>query len=125
MWTRLSPQLIQLFVKMAALFTVGSASSSPICTELAIDNKPVHFSQKHLSPSTVTLKTYTGETTVLGEVEVSVRYEQQPLQQLPLVIVEGDKLSLLGHSIKLNWSYIKAISMPNELLPNILENFKF
>ena len=111
---------------MAALFTVGSASSSPIRTELAIDNKPVHFPHKHFSPSTVTLKTYTGETTtVLGEVEVSVWYEQQPLQQLPLVTVEGDKPSLLGHCIKLNWSYIKAISMPNESLPNILENFKF
>ena len=38
-----------------------------------------HFPQKQLSHSTVTLKTYTGESMkVLGEVEVSMQYEQQP-----------------------------------------------
>ena len=88
-----------------------------------------HFPQKHLSPSAVTLKTYTGEPMkVLGEVEVSVQYEQQPPQQLPLVIVEGGGPSLLGrnwlHHLKLNWSHIQAVSMPNDSLPAILENFK-
>ena len=33
---------------------------------------------------------------VLGEIDVSVQYEQQPPQQLPLVIVEGGGPSLLG-----------------------------
>ena len=132
-----------------ALFTVGSASSNPISAELEIDSKPVsmevdtgaavsimsgatfaaHFLDKHLSPLTVTLKTYIGETMkVLGEVEVSVQYEQQPLQQLPLVTVEGDGPSLLGrnwlHRIILNWSHIEAVSMPNDSLPIILEKFK-
>ena len=56
-----------------------------------------------------------------------MQYEQQPSQQLPLVIVEGDGLSLLGrnwlHRIQLNWSHIKAVNIP-ESLPNILEIFK-
>ena len=132
-----------------ALFTIGSASTSPIRVELELDSKAVsmevdtgaamsimsgvvftsHFPQKHLSPSAVTLKTYTGEPMkVLGEVEVSVQYEQQPPQQLPLVIVEGGGPSLLGrnwlHHLKLNWSHIRAVSMPNDSLPAILENFK-
>ena len=106
-----------------ALFTVGSASSNPISAELEIDGKSVsmevdtgaavsimsgamfaaYFPDKHLSPSTVTLKTYTGETMkVLGEVEVSMQYKQQPLQRLPLKVT--------GHlcpyccSIKERWS---------------------
>ena len=65
---------------------------------------------------------------VLGEVNVSIQYEQQPQQQLPLVIAEGNGPSLLDRNwlngIKLNWSRIKAIRMPEHPVPTMLERFK-
>ena len=88
-----------------------------------------HFPGKHLSPSTLTLKTYTGEPMkVLGEVEVSVKYEQQPPKKLSLVVVEGKGLSLLRrnwlHHIRLNWSHIKVVRGPNDSLSTVLHQFK-
>ncbi len=72
------------------------------------------FPSTPIPRSKVELQTYTGEQMkVLGEVPVRVSYQQQPAQDLPLVVVEGNGPSLLGrnwlHHIKLDWASIKAV----------------
>ena len=66
-----------------------------------------------LQPSTVRLKTYTGERMqVVGEADVQVEYCQQHME-LPLVVVEGSGPSLLGRNwlqkITLDWKSIKQV----------------
>ena len=132
-----------------AMFAVESASSAPITVDVSIDDHllsmevdtgaavsvvsaktlATHFPGKQLSPSTLTLKTYTGETMkVIGEVEVSVKYEEQQPKKLSLVIVEGNGPSLLGrnwlHHIRLNWSHIKVVRLPNDSIATVLNEFK-
>ena len=66
-----------------------------------------------LKPSEVQLLTYFGgPISVLGEVEVSVSYEDQQAH-LPLVVVKGNGPSLFGrnwlHTIRLNWELINNV----------------
>ena len=57
------------------------------------------FSNAPIEPSKVQLQTFTKENiSVIGEFIVQVRYNQKQAQ-LPLVVVPGDGLSLLGR----NW----------------------
>ena len=61
-----------------------------------------------LQPSTLKLRTYTGEEIpVVGGTTVKVQCQEQ-VEQLPLVVVTGDGPSLLGRDwlakIKLDWS---------------------
>ena len=126
---------------------VGSASSSPISVELTLDNKQMpmevntgaavsimstdtlntHFPDKHLNPSLVVLKMYTGEPMKVLELKVLVPYKQQAPKELPLIIIEGNGPSLIGrnwlHHIHLNWSQIKAIQVRQDPLPSLLNNF--
>ena len=67
-----------------------------------------------LSPSNVTLTTYTGEKIVpVGTVDVDVTYQSQTVT-LPLLIVPGNGPTLMGRNwlehIQLNWSVIKNIN---------------
>ena len=60
-----------------------------------------------LSPSGITLRSYSGESiSVLGCVDVNVQYSNQETN-LPLVVVKGEGPSLLGRDWlsqrKLNW----------------------
>ena len=58
------------------------------------------FPELQIHPSSMALKTYTGEPMeVLSEATVSVTYQQQRAQELPLVIVRGTGPTLLGR----NW----------------------
>ena len=131
-----------------AMFAVESASSAPISVEVSIDDNlllmevdtgttvsiisaesfATHFPGKQPSLSTLTLKVYTGETMkVVGELEVTVKYEQQQPKKLSLVVFEGNRPSLLKrtwlHHIKTNWSHIKAVCVPNDSLPTVLNEF--
>lgn len=75
--------------------------------------KSVHqelFPDLTLTPSSVVLKTYTGQTvTVCGQVIVSVSYQSEHFD-LPLLVVETTGPPLLGRNwletIKLNWNSI-------------------
>ena len=63
-----------------------------------------------LKPSTVQLKTYTGEVlTILGEITVTVCYKDQQ-SDLNLLVVAGNGPSLLGRDwlsqIKLDWKQL-------------------
>ena len=66
-----------------------------------------------ITPSDVTLRTYTGEVLpVLGQVDVTVAYESQVFS-LPLVIIRGSGVTLFGRSwlehIQLDWSKIHSL----------------
>ena len=70
------------------------------------------FSELPLKESTVRLRTYTGEEMkIIGEVDVKVKYLDQQLQELPLVVVRGSGPSLLGRNwlrnVTLDWNNIK------------------
>ena len=78
-----------------------------------------------LSPSKVTLSTYTGEKiTPLGTMDVQVQYQGQEVS-LPLLVVPGNGLSLIGRNwlehIKLNWSEINTVNLSFSSLGKILE----
>jgi len=112
---------------------VGVHTSRPIVLELKLNGKQLNMeldtgaavslvseqtyrSQLQgclLKPSEVQLLTYCGgPISVLGEVEVSVSYEQQQAH-LPLVVVKGNGPSLFGrnwlHTIRLNWESINNV----------------
>ena len=79
-----------------------------------------------LKPTDITLRTYTGESiAILGLVEVDVLYDGK-MFTLPLVVVKGNGLSLLGrnwlHQIKLNWTNIHAVSSKSQL-DSLLEKY--
>ena len=72
------------------------------------------FPEAELLPSTVHLKTYTGEELkVLGQTHVDINYEGQNCK-LPLQLVEGNEPALFGRNwlktIKLNWGTIKKVT---------------
>ena len=66
-----------------------------------------------MEPLPIPLRKYTGERVkVMGQVSVTVKYEQVVATDLPLVVV-GDGPPLLGHNllkhIQLNWKKIGTI----------------
>ena len=88
------------------------------------------FPEGKLEPTSMVLRTYTGETMkVLGVFPASVRYQQQDPCDLELVIVAGDGPCLLGRSwleeIRLDWYSIASMSKdrPNTALKCILEEY--
>ena len=85
------------------------------------------FPSTQIPRSKVTLQTYTGEPMkVLEEVPVQKTYQQQPTQDLQLVVVKGNDPSLLGrnwlHHIKL--AGIKAVLPSQRFLAGLLETYK-
>ena len=78
-----------------------------------------------LSPSTIKLRTYSGEELeVLGQMTVNVGYQTQ-LHRLSLVVVRGSGPSLLGHDwlrkLKLDWGQLHLLrSMTTTPLKEIL-----
>ena len=71
------------------------------------------FRSCKVQPSTVSLKSYTGQKIVIrGEIEVNIQYAEQKAV-LPLLVVKGQGASLLGHNwleiLNLNWSSIKSL----------------
>ena len=86
------------------------------------------FPNMQLQKSTVCLRTYTGESMkVLGEIEVTVRYQDQPPQVLPLVVVQGAGPTLLGRNwlryFVLDWYGIKSVLLHNDPLSSLLHEF--
>ena len=84
------------------------------------DNAPT------LKSSGARLRTYTGEAIkVIGELEVSVRLDEQQ-ECLNLLVVEGKGPSLLGrdwlNKFRLNWSQLNQMRVANEL-NEVLENY--
>ena len=68
-----------------------------------------------LLPSTVVLKTYTGERTqVKGTLQVNVEYGQQQYTNLPLLVVAGSGPCLMGRDwlrvVRLDWRSIGKVS---------------
>ena len=66
------------------------------------------FPHRPFTPSTLELRTYTGEPMdIVGEVSVRVRYQQQQLQE------RGEGPTLLGRNwlkyLQLEWGSIKAV----------------
>ena len=99
----------------ASLSLISESTYSSICNTLP-----------PLSPSHVTLTTYTGEKiSPLGTVDVKVSYQLQSAT-LPLLVVPGKGPNLLGRNwlehIKLNWSDIKLITNSFSSLDDILEH---
>ena len=99
------------------MFTIGTHSSKPIKVAVQINDLPLIMeldtgadvsivSEKtyhtllpkiELQSLPVPLRTYTGERMkVLGQVSVTVKYEQVVVPDLPLVVVAGDGPSLFG-----------------------------
>ena len=85
---------------------------------------------RHLQPSTVKLKTYTGEALrVLGSIEVKVCHGGQEAK-LPLLVIQGKGPSLLGRNwlahFRLDWKEIHRLhrNALEELLEQHQEIFK-
>jgi len=81
--------------------------------------KTVLLQQRPLKVSNLQLHTYTGEKlTVLGQVNVIVKYNDQSLS-LPVIVVSGTGPNLMGRDwlkhIKLNWAQLCAVSVPTPL----------
>ena len=82
------------------------------------------FPEAKLHPSHIQLKSYTGNNIpVCGETMVQVTYGAQSAL-LPLVVVTGDRLSLMGrnwlHEIKLDWKNIATVTCPQSSSPEAL-----
>ena len=89
----------------------GAAVS--IMTEEIVDKK---FPGATVHPSTVLLKTYTGEIlNVVGELPVEVQYGDQGSLSLSLVVVTGRGTRVFGRNwlraIKFDCQYITAVTM--------------
>ena len=96
--------------------------NQPICMEIDTGVGPSLVSQstfnelfpnRPLSPSSVRLRTYSGEPiTVLGQIEANVQYKEQKAQ-LPLLVVKCQGPTLLGRGwlqrLQLDWSEIHSI----------------
>ena len=118
---------------MKQIFVVGTKSSDPIKVQLAIEQRSLSMEvdtgaavsimsleqQKTdlpnvvLKPSSIRLKTYTGERVqVIGEATVEVCYNQQK-ESLPLIVVAGGGPALLGRNwlrcIYLDWKTIGSL----------------
>ena len=118
---------------MKQIFVVGTKSSDPIKVQLAIEQRSLSMEvntgaavsimsleqQKTdlpnvvLKPSSIRLKTYTGERVqVIGEATVEMCYNQQK-ESLPLIVVAGGGPALLGRNwlrrIRLDWKTIGSL----------------
>ncbi len=74
----------------------------------------IKFPQSKLQPSTVTLKTYSGEVLEsLGELPVTVQYEDQKCSDLAMIVVKGDSPCLFGRNwlqhFQLDWKQVVNI----------------
>ena len=83
------------------------------------------FRNQMLKPSTISLKTYTGQTLpVLGMIETHAEHNAQS-ETLPLIVVDGSGPNLLGRNwlekIRLDWTNIYNVTS-NQSLENILLN---
>lgn len=91
-------------------FDAGSAVS--IISETEYNNL---FKHLQLKPTNIQLKTYSGEQLpLLGEIQVSVKYQTQEAQ-LPLIVAKGDKPAVLfGRNwlerLRLDWSNIFKVT---------------
>ena len=124
-----------------------NGSNPPLSVNITVDEVPIqmeidtgaavslvshatyaqHWESKPLPKSTARLKTYSGEDiNVLGEIEVSVMYENQ-CENLPLVVVAGVGPSLLGRDwlqlIRLDWRAVNHIKVEQQspLLKSVLQ----
>jgi hypothetical protein len=83
------------------------------------------FPDKVLQKCTMALKTYTGEPMqICGEVQVTVRYQEQGPHELPLVVIKGRGPTLLGRNwlyrFRLDWAGIRAV-LPAKPLDRLLQ----
>ena len=129
------------------LFTFRNKSTPPILIDLELNNRNIVMEldtgaamslisetiKKELFPtvnlrhSEVVLKTYTSEKiTVLGEMDVDVKYGDQE-NTLTLLVIKGPGPSLIGRNwmshIHFNWSVIRNSDYQNEL-EVLLEKYK-
>ena len=93
---------------------------------LSIISKETFNYNQTLQPTTIPLRTYTGEClTILGTIEVQVEHNSQSAT-LPVIVVEGDGPNLFEPNwykkIRLNWSQICNIT-PNLSLEKVLEDY--
>ena len=126
----------------------GDAPQPPILVTMSLCNTPVTFEVDTgaavtvmsgesfhqllpghpLHPSSVELKTYTGEPMkVVGETRVDISYQSQEVNSLSLVVVEGSGPSLLGrnwlHHITLDWSNIRTVLLEKDELRKLLQEY--
>jgi hypothetical protein len=88
------------------------------------------FSHLTLKNSQYTLNSYSNNRMpVLGEIEVSVKFNNQKMK-LPLVVANGSKVSLLERNwmkhIKLNWKQIfdvLSVRKRGETVPDVLKKY--
>ena len=87
-----------------------------------------YFPGRPLQPSTVRLKTYTGETMpVVGESTFEVSYADQGTMSLTLAVVASSGPPLLGRNwlqhFVLEWPQIKSILLANDTLRQLLHEY--
>ena len=115
-----------LEIKEQETYTLFSMAGKtrPILVTVSVNSKPIQFPNQILQPTTISLRTYTGEClTILGTLEVQVEHSSQSAT-LPLIVVEEEGPNLFGQNwlekIRLNWSHICNIT-PNLSLEKVLE----
>ena len=101
------------------LMEVDTGAAVTVISEATLNQVCGARSHSRLQPSTVKLRTYTGEEIpVVGGLTVKVQCREQ-VEQLPLVVVAGDGPSLLGRDwlakLKLDWSTIFSMHAQDEL----------
>ena len=96
--------LFSLAGKTNPIIVTVNVNSQPIQMEvdtgaaLSIISKTTFESNQMLKPSTISLKTYTGQTLpVLGMIETHVEHNAQS-ENLPLIVVDGNRPNLLGRN---------------------------
>lgn len=127
-----------------SLFTVGNSSAHTIRVEVKVNDTPLvmevdtgaavsllseetfksKFPGMQLHPTSLLLKTYTGEPLdIVGELPVEVEYQQQGPKSLSLVIVKDKGPPLFGrnwlHDIRLDWQHIASVVSSRDPLADI------
>ncbi|XP_062614634.1 uncharacterized protein K02A2.6-like [Saccostrea cucullata] len=97
-------------------FLIDTGSVRTIVGEAVYQRHLEHFK---LTKTDTVLRSYTGdEIGLLGVCHVPVKYQDQEFVELPLLVAQGQRPSLLGRDwlskIKLNWQEVFAVSM-NEM----------
>ena len=93
---------------------VDTGSAVSIISETEYNNL---FKNFPLQPTTLQLRTYSGEQLpLMGEFQVSVKYQSQEAR-LPLIVAKGNKPVLLGRNwlekLKLDWANIFKVTQEN------------